>query len=1328
MYKLRTVLLVTSALVPLGLAPAVANPLGAQVVGGSATVQGQGTATVTVTQQTNSAIINWNTFNIGGGEKTNIAMPSASSVQLDRVTGGLGPSQILGSLWSNGRVFLVNPDGILFGSGAKVDTAGFLATTSDIKNTDFMAGRYNFSIHGRPDASIVNQGTITAQSGGFAALVAPGVRNSGTITANLGTIALASGNVFTLDFYGDKLITLGVNDSIAATVKDVSTGQPLSSLVSNQGTLKADGGRVELTAVAARQVVDSVINNTGVIEANTIGTHNGMIVLGAATAATKPAGAPTQTVKVSGTLSAAGKKKGTTGGTIEVTGEAIALTGAKIDASGAAGGGTVLIGGDVGGGNPNPAVASIPQAQLQPHVIPTASTVTVDATTTINASARDTGNGGKVVVWADQSTLFDGSISVRGGATFGNGGFVETSGHQQLAFNGTVDTGAPNGRHGTLLLDPLDAIIQTTAGAGVVTVSSIQTALASGDVIVTTGSSGSQPGDITVASPISWANASALTLSAYRNIAVNANITNTGGAAVTLRADNTGTGVGTVNFSGGAQVSTAGPMSIFYNPSVNPAGSAVNTTSYVSPIENYSGYVTGGGTLTAYMLVNTVYDLQNIQNNLSGTYALGTNIDASATASWNSGAGFVPIAHFILRGAQDIPFSGVIDGLNHTIDHLTINSLYEAIGLIGLLEPNFAGVGGIITNLGLTNVNISAVGSYNYSVVGGLVGENAGTIRNSYVDGVVSGGPLTLSVGGLVGENYFGSIDQSHSSASVSIAYQSTNQAVVGGLVGDNLFGTITRSYASGPIYPFFAYSAGGLVGTNQGSIDQSYATGAVNPNPTTIGGTAVYMGGLVGDNYSGQISRSYATGTVSGGISSYGLGGLVGLNDGGSNVSSSYWDIYTTTQNYAYGDQTSYGSTGLTTVQLKSGLPSGFDPTVWGINATINNGYPYLLWQVASTTPPPTILTGGPPALITITVTANDLFKVYGTADPTLTYQITSGGLSGSDTFSGSLTHAPGNNVGTYAINLGTLALPSAYTLTYVGATLTITPVSLTITANSTSRQVGAANPTLSGSVTGFVNGESQANATTGTLAFTTTATIASAAGSYPITGSGLTANYGNYLFVQAPRNATALTITQQPSLPADVYGTGQTQLIYSYISLKTESTVTTTFSVTEATAGGRIYAPLSQLDGSLYVSGSLALNDWAETCRATVYTMIARALGDPGTTIDKFYDPTLGAITTLLPPNTISPFPAKPINDQKVIDLLNSGTPIVLQGTWNVAGTEPHTMLATSVKDGMIVANDPWTGKQVLINPNTNKVVDPPNFALPNFVVTAYQVVNAN
>src|SRR6266403_3077344 len=232
--RLRNLLLTTAALLALGAAPAVGGPAGGTVVGGSATIQGQGGPAVIVNQSSNRAIINWNTFNIGVNESVRFNQPSSSSVVLNRVTGGLGPSEIMGTLTANGRVFVINRDGILFGPSAVVNTAGFLATTNDIRNRDFMAGRYNFNIPGRPDASIVNQGRITATSGGLAALVAPGVRNSGTITATLGTVALASsGTGFTLDLYGDKLITLAVNDQVASKVIDVATGRPLKSLVSN---------------------------------------------------------------------------------------------------------------------------------------------------------------------------------------------------------------------------------------------------------------------------------------------------------------------------------------------------------------------------------------------------------------------------------------------------------------------------------------------------------------------------------------------------------------------------------------------------------------------------------------------------------------------------------------------------------------------------------------------------------------------------------------------------------------------------------------------------------------------------------------------------------------------------------------------------------------------------------------------------------------------------------------------------------------------------------------------------------------------------------------
>jgi filamentous hemagglutinin family protein len=679
MTRLHTVLLTTTALAALGLASAVAGPDGANVVGGSATMHGQGSASVTINQSSERAIINWRQFDIGAGETTRFNQPSSSSVALNRVTGGLGPTQIMGTLSANGRVFVVNRDGILFGPNSKIDTAGFLATTNDIRNDDFMAGRYRFDIPGRPDASIVNHGTITAHSAGFAALVAPGVRNTGTITATLGTVGLASGNGFTLDFYGDRLITLAVGDSIGTTVRDVQTGQPLNSLVENAGRIQANGGRVELTAVEARRVVDSVINNRGVVEANTVGTRGGTIVLGAAT--TRTASAPRQTVRVGGTLSAAAPK-GTKnakikdgsgeGGRVIVTGENIEVAGARIDVSGPARGGTVLIGGDWAGGNPNTSAVSHANARLENNAIPTAATVTVDSSTVIDASATEHGNAGKVIVWADGATSFRGSILARGGEYGGDGGFVEVSGHQFLDYRGTVDTRAPMGAMGTLLVDPYNVTIsseQTAGGAltggtfnptadnSVLNVGQLNTALTTSSVVVTTGGTGSpgdQDGNITIANntAVSWSGPSTLTLSAFDRIIFErgASITNNGSGNLIMRADNSGrrndnspTGFGTVHFATNNQVDfsqSTGTVSIYYNPNSYQTGG----NQYQHPTDFTSNVsVASAAQLVPYMLVNNATDLQRIgetEGTLSRTYALGRDINLANVQN------FTPLGNF----------------------------------------------------------------------------------------------------------------------------------------------------------------------------------------------------------------------------------------------------------------------------------------------------------------------------------------------------------------------------------------------------------------------------------------------------------------------------------------------------------------------------------------------------------------------------------------------------------------------------------------------------------------------------------------------------------
>ncbi|HEX4554404.1 MAG TPA: S8 family serine peptidase [Xanthobacteraceae bacterium] len=725
-----------------------------------------------------------------------------------------------------------------------------------------MAGNYKFNKPGQPNASIVNLGNIhiTPSSTGFAALVAPGVRNAGTITANLGHVALASGNGFTLDFYGDKLITLQVNDLVAAKVLDVATGQPLKSLVSNEGKLRANGGQVELTAAAARHVVDSVINNTGTIEANSVGTKNGMIVLGAATAGTKPAGEAVQKVKIAGKLSASGHKAGQTGGTITVTGEDIALTGAKINAKGQAGGGKVLIGDK------------------------TASTVAIDSASTINASATQKGDGGKVVVLSNGLTSIAGLIRASGGPLGGNGGFVETSG-QTVDFTGIrVNTSAPAGTTGMWLVDPTNLTINSD------NVETLTANLATTSVTLQTNGDGTTSGpgfpsagagDIVVDSSIYWSGKTSLTLSAFNDVAINQNITNSGGGGVTLRADNAGRGTGTVRFGDGESspmVSTTGPVSIFYNPGsyTGPNSSSVPNSSGLSG-NPYSNNVTGP--LTAYMLVNTATDLQNVGTNLNGIYALGRDIDASTLTN------FKPIGSF--AGPGFAQFNGIFDGQfvkgsGPAISNLTIAPTQDGLNHLGLFAFN----AGTIRDLHLSNVSVTANphGSdgqqIKFQAIGTVAGENGGLIKNVTVDGTssVNGGTLSgVTAGGLVGQNTgvfvnsFGDGDQTvHTFVPAKIKTSSADVAVT---IGDGV-ACKSQDCNGGQNY------AGGLAGINGGTIKHSSASGDV------MSGANSYAGGLVGaqqsftqDSSPPRVSSSFATGNVSSAGMGVALGGLVGRN-----------------------------------------------------------------------------------------------------------------------------------------------------------------------------------------------------------------------------------------------------------------------------------------------------------------------------------------------------------------------------------------------------------------------------------------------------------------
>jgi filamentous hemagglutinin family protein len=223
----------------------LANPTGGTVTSGTATISGEGTPTVTVTQTTDKAAINWSDFNIGSGETVAFIQPGTSSIALNRVTGS-NASEIYGTLSSNGKVYLINPNGILFAPTAQVNVGGIIAATLDISDTDFNAGNYTFSGNG---GSVINEGTISATNGGYVALLGQQVVNSGTITVGSGAVALGAGNHVTLDFEGDGLFGLTVDGSLlGALTQNSGTISARTGGGETGGTVKMLGETVELAA------------------------------------------------------------------------------------------------------------------------------------------------------------------------------------------------------------------------------------------------------------------------------------------------------------------------------------------------------------------------------------------------------------------------------------------------------------------------------------------------------------------------------------------------------------------------------------------------------------------------------------------------------------------------------------------------------------------------------------------------------------------------------------------------------------------------------------------------------------------------------------------------------------------------------------------------------------------------------------------------------------------------------------------------------------------------------------------------------------------------
>ncbi len=422
-----------------------ARPTGGQVVAGAASIAAAANTT-TITQSSNRAAIDWQSYNVGSNQAVIYQQPSATAVTLNRVTGG-DPSAIAGKITANGQLIITNPSGVTFYQGAQVNAQSVVVSAAGITNQNFMAGKMVFDQAANPNARIDNRGTITVKQAGLAALVAPSVANSGVINARLGQVVLAGAAAHTLDLYGDGLVSIDVTKQVM-TAPVGPGGKPVTALVTNTGVIQADGGVVQLTAAAADGVVQTLVRAGGRIQANTVGSRTGRIEI------TGTGGS----VVVEGRVAADGKAPGSSGGQIMVAGSdtTTLAAGSHVSADGHGSGGH--------GGGGLVAVGTTLARAAGTGTAPagTSARTVVASGARVSASGTGRGDGGRVTVLSTQNTVVAGVVSARGGKAGGDGGTVELSGQAGFTLTGTADTAAPHGALGSVVLDPYNLTITAT--------------------------------------------------------------------------------------------------------------------------------------------------------------------------------------------------------------------------------------------------------------------------------------------------------------------------------------------------------------------------------------------------------------------------------------------------------------------------------------------------------------------------------------------------------------------------------------------------------------------------------------------------------------------------------------------------------------------------------------------------------------------------------------------------------------------------------------------------------------------------------------------------
>ena len=475
--------------------PVYAAPNGANVVHGNVNISQSGSNTI-INQNTDKAIINWNSFDVNKGESVLFNQNSSSSIILNRVTNGL-PTSIFGNISANGNVFILNQAGVLVGNGASINTNSFLAGAANINDNDFIAGKYNF--YGA-QGNVINNGSIKVHDGGYAVLMGKNIENNGLISAKLGKIYLSSGETFRMDMSGNDLIGVEVEKGIT------------DAYISNTGYIKAEGGTIIMTAKNASDVIRQAVNNTGVIDASSISYKGGKVILGAENGQVINDGE----INVS--------SKSDEGGSIELKAEHIINNG-LVYANGLNGGLINMLSSDL---------------------------LKVGSSSIIQANSFGFGNGGNIKLISQKRAESHKGALIEAGSIYGSGGFIELSGYDSVYAFGNFNTKSLYGVYGQFLLDPSNMFIGnysnladnennqvSSDGNTYIDITWLNNMLNTSNVSLQT-LQGNGLGDITLNAGVTLTGTNGLTLDAANNINLLGNID--GLSALTLNAGGSITG------------------------------------------------------------------------------------------------------------------------------------------------------------------------------------------------------------------------------------------------------------------------------------------------------------------------------------------------------------------------------------------------------------------------------------------------------------------------------------------------------------------------------------------------------------------------------------------------------------------------------------------------------------------------------------------------------------------------------------------------------------------------------------------------------------------